>query len=516
MGKLLRPGASGEGRPRTTGFVYLVGAGPWDPGLLTLRGQALLARCDAVVYDYLVNPKHLEHLPEAALRIPVGRKPDRLDQDRINDLLVEHAQAGRVVVRLKGGDPFVFGRGGEEAEVLARAGIPFEVVPGVTAAIAGAAYAGIPVTHRGYGSSLALVTGHRAVFANDDLDWAALARMSTIALYMSVRRLDAIRQALLDAGRAPETPVALIRWASRPDQKTLVTTLTDCVDACRGAGLEPPMTVLVGEVVELRSRIGWYEQRPLWGRRVAVTRSKAQHGPLTDRLEELGAEVVLLPTIAFEATPAAPVRAAIERLSSYDRVIFTSANGVDFFLDALYAAGRDPRAFGRARLACIGPATARRLRERGLVADTVPERFVAEGLIDALSAEGVAGQRILIPRAEVAREVLPETLRAQGAEVEVLPVYRTVLPAVDPDARARILGGEIDRVTFTSSSTVDHFRALFDDAEFDAIRQHIGAACIGPITAETARRHGLRIAVVAERYTVPGLIDAMAAEGQGR
>ena len=245
---------SGDGSAKpVTGFVYLVGAGPWDPGLLTLRGRALLARCDAVVYDYLVNPKHLEHLAPDALRLPVGRKPDRLDQDRINDLLVAHARAGRVVVRLKGGDPFVFGRGGEEAEILAEAGVPFEVVPGVTAAVAGAAYAGIPVTHRSFGSSLALVTGHRAAFASDDIDWSALARMSTIALYMSVRRLDAIRGALLDAGRAPDTPVALIRWASRPDQKTVVTTLAECAEVCRSAGLEPPMTVLVGQVVDYDS-----------------------------------------------------------------------------------------------------------------------------------------------------------------------------------------------------------------------------------------------------------------------
>lgn len=514
MSRAPADGVEGAGDRPATGFVYLVGAGPWDPGLLTLRGRELLARCDVVVYDYLVNPRHLDHLSPEAERLPVGRKPDRLDQDRINDLLVERAKAGKVVVRLKGGDPFVFGRGGEEAEALVAAGLPFEVVPGITAAIAGAAYAGIPVTHRNFGSSLTLVTGHRAVFANDDLDWQALARMSTVALYMSVRRLEAIRTALIEAGRDPQTPVALIRWASRPDQQTVTCTLGDCAETARREGLEPPMTILVGAVVELRARIAWYEQRPLWGRRVAVTRSKAQQGPLAHRLEELGAEVVPLPTIAFEATPTAPVEAAIGRLSGYDRVIFTSANGVDYFLDALYAAGRDPRAFGAAKLACIGPATARRLRQRGLVADAVPERFVAEGLIDALVAEGVAGQRILIPRAEVAREVLPETLRAEGAEVEVLPVYRTVSPAVDPAARARIVAGEIDLVTFTSSSTVDHFRALFDDGEFDAIRAHVGAACIGPITADTARRHGLEIAVVARRYTVPGLVDAMAGLGR--
>lgn len=501
------------GEPRaepTTGFVYLVGAGPWDPGLLTVRGREVLARCDAVVYDYLVNPEVLDWARQDAARLPVGRKPDRLDQDRINDLLVQRARRGDVVVRLKGGDPFVFGRGGEEAEALVAAGVPFEVVPGVTAAIAGAALAGIPVTHRGHGSTLALATGHRAVFAADDIDWPALSRMSTIALYMSVRRLPAVRQALLDAGRDPATPVALIRWASRPDQQTHVTTLDRCVDTARDSGLEPPMTILIGTVVALRGTIGWYEKRPLWGRCVAVTRSKGQQGPLAHRLAELGAEVVALPTIAFEAAPPGPVEAAVDRLGTYDRVIFTSANGVDYFLDALYAADRDPRAFGAARLACIGPATARRLRARGLVADAVPETFVAEGLLESLLAEGVEGQRILIPRAAVARQVLPEALRANGAHVDVLPVYRTVRPEIDPAARQRIVDGGVQLATFTSSSTVDHFRTLFDDAEFEAVRRAVGAACIGPITAETARRHGLRIEVVAERYTIPGLVDAMA------
>lgn len=497
-------------RPSVPGFVYLVGAGPWDPGLLTLRGRDLLARCDVVVHDYLVNPELLEHAPARAERLAVGRPPERMDQAAINALLVERARAGHVVVRLKGGDPFVFGRGGEEAEALVAAGVPFEVVPGVTAAIAGAAFAGIPVTHRGFGSTLAFVTGHQASDAADDVDWSALARMSTVALYMSARRLRPIADALMKAGRAPDTPVALVRWASRPDQETLVSTLARCADDAKAAGLAPPMTILVGEVVSLRARIGWYEQRPLWGRRIAITRSRGQQGALAHRLHELGAEVVALPTIAFEPGPAEPIAEAIARLGTYDRVVFTSANGVDYFLDALYAAGRDPRAFGAAKLACIGPATARRLRDRGLVADIVPETFVAEGLIESLLEDGVEGRRVLIPRAEVAREVLPETLRERGAHVEVLPVYRTVQPPIDPAALARIADGDVDLVTFTSSSTVHHFRALFDEATFDAVRRRIGAACIGPITADTARELGLSIAVVAEQYTIPGLVEALA------
>lgn len=496
------------------GFVYLVGAGPWDPGLLTLRGRDLLNRADAVLYDYLVNPELLDHLPPQAERIPVGAPPQRMTQAEINTALVDRARRGQVVVRLKGGDPFVFGRGGEEAEALVHAGVPFEVVPGVTAAIAGAAFAGIPVTHRGYGSTLAFVTGHRAAdseaeAAEDDVDYAALARMSTVAFYMSGRRLPAVAAALIAAGRSPKTPVALIRWASRPDQETLVSTLADCAVAADAAGLVAPMTILVGEVVALRARIGWYEQRPLFKTRIAITRSQGQQGALAHRLAELGAEVLALPTIAFEPGPPEPMRRAIERLATYDRVIFTSANAVDAFLDAVYAAGRDPRAFASTRIACIGPATARRLRERGLVADQVPEQFIAEALIEALIRDGVAGQRILIPRAEIAREVLPETLAAAGADVEVLVAYRTVQPPVDPIALARITAGEIDLVTFTSSSTVQHFRSLFDAQTFEQVRARIGAACIGPITADTARAYGLRVAVMAEQYTIPGLVDAL-------
>lgn len=500
------------------GFVYLVGAGPWDPGLLTLRGRELLARADAVLYDYLVNPELLDHLPPQAERVPVGAPPDRMTQAEINAALVERAQRGQVVVRLKGGDPFVFGRGGEEAEALVHAGVPFEVVPGVTAAIAGAAFAGIPVTHRGYGSTLAFVTGHRAADgdARDGVDYPALARMSTVAFYMGVRNLDAVAAGLIAAGKRKETPVALIRWASRPDQETVVTTLEGCAAAATAAGLEAPMTILIGEVVALRDRIGWYEQRPLYKTRVAITRSQGQQGALAHRLAELGAEVIALPTIAFEPADPAPIQAAIEHLATYDRVIFTSANGVDAFLDALYAAGRDPRAFAAARIACIGPATARRLRERGLVADQVPHQFVAEALIDALLEEGVAGQRILIPRAEIAREILPDTLRAHGAHVDVLAAYRTVPPPVDAAALARIANGEIDLVTFTSSSTVQHFRALFDDPTFERVRARIGAACIGPITADTARAHGLRVAVMATEYTIPGLVDALARSRGGR
>lgn len=497
------------------GFVYLVGAGPWEPGLLTLRGAQVLGRADAVLYDYLVNPALLAHCRADCERVPAGERPHRITQGEINAALVERARAGQTVVRLKGGDPFVFGRGGEEAEALEAAGVPFEVVPGVTAAVAAAAYAGIPVTHRGFGSTLAFVTGHpRADLAEDAIDWAALAGVSTVVFYMGRRRLRDLAASLMAAGKPGSTPVALVRWATRPDQRTVVTTLAEAAEAAEAAELAPPMTIIVGEVVQLRDRIAWAERRPLHGRRVVVTRSPEQQADLADRLVELGALVLPLPTIAFAPGDAVALDAAVAALHTYDLVVFTSVNGVDHFLDALYAAGRDPRAFGAARLAVIGPATGRRLRARGLVADVVPATFVAEGLLAALDVDGLAGKRVLIPRAEVAREVLPDTLRAAGAEVDVVAAYRTVGPTADAHVRAQVAAGDADLVTFTASSTVTHFCRLFDDATLARIQARTQAACIGPITADTARAAGFRVAVEADRYTVPGLVEALAAWGR--
>jgi len=492
------------------GHVYLVGAGPWDPGLLTLRGRALLERADVVVYDYLVNPEMLASLPPKVERRCVGGPADRLDQAEINALLVELALEGRVVVRLKGGDPFVFGRGGEEADALVSAGVAFEVVPGVTAAIACAAYAGIPVTHRGFGSTLAFCTGHEATDkAESDVDYGALARMATVVFYMGARAMPHLARRLIDAGRAPTTPVALVRWATRPDQSTVETTLAACADGSAPA-VEPPMIALVGDVVSLRRRIGWYERRPLHGRRVVVTRSAGQQGPLAERLRELGAEVVPFPTLDF-APPTDPsaLASAVERLSTFDWVLLTSANGVDRVLDAVSAHGRDARAFGRARIACVGPATARRLAERGLVADLVPAEAVAESLFEALAAETIAGRRFALFRAEVAREVLPERLRAAGAEVEVVAAYRTVAAPVDEAIRSRIAAGDVDLVTFTASSTVQHFLSRFSPEAQARLFAQVPAVCIGPVTAQTARDAGFRVEAVADPYTVSGLLDAL-------
>jgi uroporphyrinogen III methyltransferase/synthase len=318
------------------------------------------------------------------------------------------------------------------------------------------------------------------------------------------------------AGRAPSTPVALVRWGTRPDQRTLVTTLAEAAAAVDAAGLRPPMIVIIGEVVHLRPAIAWYERRVLYGLRIAVTRSAGQAAPLADRLEELGAEVVPFPTIEF-APPSdpAPLAAAIRSLPTYDWVIFTSANGVDFALDALRAAALDPRAFGGARIACIGPATARRLEERGLLADRVPDAFVAEALLETFLADGVAGRRFLLLRAEVAREVLPDRLREAGATVDVVTAYRTGPATVPPTVVERIATGAIDLVTFTASSTVRHFCERFEPGALAALQAQIQAVCIGPVTAETARAAGFRIAVTAETFTVPGLVDALAAWRSG-
>lgn len=498
--------------PRAPGIVYLVGAGPWDPGLLTLRGRALLERADTVVYDYLANPALLAFAPTAD-HILVGEGASRPSQDEINRLLVERGLAGDVVVRLKGGDPFVFGRGGEEVIALAAAGVPFEVVPGVTAAVACAAYAGIPVTHRAFGSTLGFVTGHERPDAEHGAaDWGALARLSTVVLYMGARRLGQVCDALLGAGRAPSTPVALVRWGTRPDQRTLVTTLAEAAAAVDEAGLTPPMIVIVGEVVTLRPAVSWYERRVLHGLRIAITRSAGQALALAERLEELGAEVVPFPTIEF-AKPAdpAPLEAALRALPTYDWVIFTSANGVDFGLDALRTAGLDPRAFGAARIACIGPATARRLEERGVLADRVPPTFVAEALLHTFLADGAAGRRFLLLRAEVAREVLPEGLRAAGATVDVVTAYRTCPATLPQELVDRVGAGGVDLVTFTASSTVRHFCERFEPSALTALQARVAAVCIGPVTAESARAAGFRIAVTATEFTIPGLVDALAA-----
>ena len=497
-------------------MVYLVGAGPGDPGLLTVKARACLEKADAVVYDYLADSRILALVPESTERIYVGKSAGNhaMKQEDISKLLVNLAQEGKCVVRLKGGDPFVFGRGGEEALLLAENGLPFEIVPGVTSAIAVPAYAGIPVTHRGVAVSFAVVTGHEDPTKDaSGLDWQKLATgVDTLVFLMGVGNLPAITAELMRHGRAGDTPAAVIRWGTRPEQETLITTVERAADDVAKAQLKPPAIFLVGEVVRCREKLRWFDApdtRPLFGKRVLVTRARAQASKLAEGLEALGAACLEVPAICIEepSDGGAALDAAIGRLADYDWLIFTSANGVDRFFRALDAAGKDARALARAKVAAIGPATAARLAACGIRADRVPAEYRAEAVVDALKGDVRSGTRVLLARAEEAREVLPESLRALGAEVTVAAAYCTRQAEADGAALARKLAdGEIDIVTFTSSSTVKNLCAILGSAE---PLRHARCVAIGPITAKTCEALGVKLAAVAEEYTIEGLIETI-------
>ena len=500
-------------------MIYLVGSGPGDPGLITAKGLRLLEEADAVVYDRLAPEALLRRARPDAELFYVGKRPgddQAMKQEEINALLVRLGREGRRVVRLKGGDPYVFGRGGEEALALLRAGVPFEVVPGVTSGIAAPAYAGIPVTHRALASSVAFVTGHEDPSkGRTDVDWERVARgADTLVLYMGVGRLGEIASSLVAAGRDPATPAAVIRWGTVPEQRTVMGTLADIAQRVAEAGIRPPAVTVVGEVVRLREEgLAWYEARPLFGRRVVVTRARAQAGELSRRLEELGAAVVEFPTIEIRPPrDFGPLDEAIRGLDSFDWLVFTSVNGVEAFLERLASHGLDVRAIPRgARIAAIGPATAGRVREAGLRVDVVPREYRAEALLEEISGEPLRGRRVLIPRAARAREVLPERLREAGAEVSVPPAYETVPSAEGREELARGLqAGEVDCVTFTASSTVENFVAAFGAREAARLLAGTRVACIGPITAAAARERGLRVDVEAGEYTIEGLVRAVA------
>ena len=479
--------------------VYLVGAGPGDPGLLTVRGAELLRRAEVVVYDRLASPALLDLAPAGAELVDVGKAPGRvaMTQEQINELLVERGQAGLEVVRLKGGDPFVFGRGGEEAESCRDANVAFEVVPGITSAIAAPAYAGIPVTHRGLSTSVTIVTGHEdPAKGTTDTDWDALARAGgTLVVLMGAGRVSEIAKALIAGGRDATTPVAAVRWGTRPAQRTVRATL-ETIDQL---GVEAPSAIVVGAVAGLD--LGWFEQRPLFGRRIVVTRAREQASELRTRLEQLGAEVIELPSIALE-----PVAFSLPALDRYDWLVFTSANGVDAFFDrGLAPAGLDSRVLAPVRVAAIGPGTADAIAARGVRADLVPERFVAESLLEAFPDPERPGSRVLLARAASARDVLPEGLAERGYEVDVLAVYRTVPVAPDPDDVARVRAGEVDALTFTSSSTVKNFCAAVGPVE----ASDMSVISIGPVTSEAARALGLRVDAEADPHTIDGLVAAV-------
>jgi uroporphyrinogen III methyltransferase/synthase len=479
--------------------VYLVGAGPGDPGLLTIRGAEVLRRADVVVYDRLVDPSLLDLAPANAERVYAGKAPGapETDQAEINALLVDQARAGSNVVRLKGGDPFVFGRGGEEAEALAAAGVPFEVVPGITSAIGAPAYAGIPVTHRGASTHFTVVTGHEdPAKGSADVDWNALAKMGgTLVILMGAGRVGEIADRLVEGGLAPGTPVAAVRNGTRPDQETVRATLATIANA----GVQAPAAIVVGDVASLD--LTWFESRPLFGRSVVVTRAREQASELRSRLEALGAEVLELPAIAIE-----PIEFDVPELDRYSWVVFTSANGVTaFFEHGLASGGLDARALAGLGIAAIGPGTAAALDRRGLQADLMPERFVAESLLDAFPPPSTRGVRVLVARAQNARDVFPAGLSERGYEVEVLSVYRTVTATPDPAVVDRVRAGDVDALTFTSSSTVTNLCDLL--GAVPAPQPLV--ASIGPVTSKTAAKRGLRVDVEATEHTIDGLVDAL-------
>jgi uroporphyrinogen III methyltransferase / synthase len=506
-----------------TGRVYLVGAGPGDPGLLTRRGEQCLGTADVVVHDYLVPLRLLDGVRPDAEVVRLGRShddPDRLSQEDIETLLIDRARAGKTVVRLKNGDPFLFGRGGEEGEALERAGIPFEVVPGVSSAFAVPAYAGIPLTHREHASLVTIVTGHQARDGGESsppaLPWESLARQGgTLVFLMGMKQLPGITAALTAHGLDPETPAAAIRWGTTGRQATQTATVATLAARVRAAGLGPPACIVVGGVVRLRERLRWFEQRPLFGRRVVVTRPRMQAAALSELLEEQGAEVVPFPTIALVPAPdPVALERAVAAAASYDWIVFTSANGVQVFFERFAALGKDVRELANARLAAIGPETAAQLERRLLRPALVPSEYRAEGLLGALRDGDIRGRRFLLPRAEGARSILPETLRARGAVVDEVIAYRAVAPptADVSGLRAALEAGAIDALTFTSSSTVKNFVAMLGEAEARRLLRggRPVVACIGPVTADTARALGVAVDVVPDEYTAPAMARALA------
>jgi uroporphyrinogen III methyltransferase/synthase len=496
--------------------VFIVGGGPGDPGLLTLKGKRCLERADVVIYDYLANPRLLDFAPAASERILVGKHGGgkRVEQEVINQLMLEHAQRGRTVVRLKGGDPFIFGRGGEEAEFLLRAGIEIEIVPGVSAVSAVPAYAGIPLTHRELASNIVITTGYEYPDkAEPAVRWHELARTgSTLVLMMTTRQLRHNMGKLIEGGLAPATPVAVIEWGTRAAQRTVCGTVATIADLADAQHLKPPAMAVVGQVVGLRPLLKWFERKPLCGRRIVITRPRAQAPELAALLEDEGAEVVPFPTIETAPAPStAQVDDAVRRADTFDWLIFTSANGVRIFFDRLREIGADVRVWHRARLAAIGPQTARELERRGLRVDLVPEEYRAEGVIEALARAGVNGCRVLLPRAAGAREILPARLAQLGATVEEIVTYQSIHPHLGvAELRAQLSAGEVDAVTFTSSSTVHNFAASIGD-DLGALMAGAAVACIGPVTAETAASYGLKVDIQPDTYTIPAFAEAIAA-----
>lgn len=501
------------------GKVFLVGAGPGDIGLLTVKGLRCLKKADVVVYDFHLNAQILNYINHNAEFIYAGKRGGHhtMTQEAINDILVSKAKEGKVICRLKGGDPFVFGRGGEEAEELAKEGIDFEIVPGVSSSVAAPAYAGIPLTHRLFSSSFAVIPGYEDVTKKESaIDWGKLATgVGTLVFLMAVKNIDLIAQKLTENGRSPDTPVAVIRWGTRSDQTTITGTLHNISEIIKAKEIKPPAVMVVGDVVKLRKTLQWYEKKPMFGHRILVTR---EHAEGFERLEELGAEILEFPTI--EIVP--PERydeldAAIDRIPAYDWLVFTSRNGVKFFFRRYFERDRDIRDLHGVRICAIGTKTAEEVRKYGIRLDLIPHEYRAEGLIDAFLKEKGAknegsGQllkdmRFLLPRAEKAREVFPDKVRELGGTIDVPAAYRTVKPEAHGKRLRRFLReGRISVATFTSAATFDNFREIMGN-DADELLKGVAIAVIGPVTAGAVEKAGLRVHIMPEEATIEAMVE---------
>ncbi len=497
------------------GKVFLVGAGPGAEDLITLKAVECIKKADVLIYDFLANKRFLNYAKDSSEKIYVGKKGSchTLKQPEINELIVKKALQGKTVTRLKGGDPYIFGRGGEEVEELIKENIEFEVVPGITAAAAATAYAGIPLTHRDFTSTVAFVTGHE----RDDTEYSKIhwdkisTGIGTIVFYMGVKNLKNIVANLIDNGRSPDTPIALIRWGTHPIQKTVTGKLSDIVEKVEKARLTAPAIIVVGEVVNLREKLRWFDKKPLFGKNIIITRAREQASNLVGQLTELGANVIEFPTI--EIVPPDDFKeldASIEGLSEYNWMIFTSVNGVKLFFERLFYKGFDSRKLGNVKVCAIGPKTSEMFKNFGIVPDLVPEKYQAEYIIDGLMKEGIKGKKFLLPRAKVAREILPEKIKENGGIIDVVSVYKTVMPDTNKEEALEYLkNGDIDYITFTSSSTVKNFFEILKGEQMDNLLKNVKLVSIGPITSETLKEKGYKPYIEAEKFTVEGLVEAI-------
>jgi len=495
------------------GKVYLVGAGPGDPKLLTLRGKELLAQAEMIIYDYLANPALLEFSQDSAEKIYAGKKggtDSASYQDDLNRRMIQAAQEGKFVVRLKGGDPFIFGRGGEEAEALAEANIPFEVVPGVSSAIGVPAYAGIPLSHRNIASSIGIITGHQDInHPEKKINWAKLATgCDTLVFLMGMGNLPTIITQLIQHGKDPKTPMALIQWGTHPYQKTVIGTVDNIQEKIKQDKINPPVVMVIGAVVNLRDQMNWFETRPLFRKRIVVTRARENSAEFSDMLSLYGAEVILFPTLKIVPPPDfVDLDNAITHIDQYNTIIFTSVNGVQSFYHRLRQLGYDIRILKGISLCAIGPKTREAISALGLLCDFIPSEYTAEGIMDALEKQGVLGKRFLLPRAMQAREVLPEFIIKQGGQIDVVPAYQAIPPAEDEIAPI-LQKGPIDMLTFGSASTVKNFIDRMNPKMREFVSE-TAIACIGPITAEAAVRCGLRVDLVPKEYTFRALTESI-------